>query len=113
MNHLLKSWRSCVLLAGLSATIALTGCSNIQGIDAPDTSTHPIHSTEHHQPISSDNPFTKCPPYNPEQTMCTAQYDPVCVKVKTDSGFHYRTAGNSCSACGTTAALGYVKGQCS
>ena len=113
MNHLLKSWRSCVLLAGLSAAIVLTGCSNIQGIDAPDTSTHPIHSTEHHQSISSDNPFTKCPPYNPEQTMCTAQYDPVCVKVKTNSGFNYRTAGNSCSACGTTAALGYVKGQCS
>ena len=113
MNHLFKSWRSCVSLVGLSAAIALTGCSNIQGIDAPDTYTHTIHSTEHHQPISSDNPFTKCPPYNPEQTMCTAQYDPVCVKVKTDSGFTYRTAGNSCSACGTTVALGYVKGQCS
>jgi len=112
MNYLFKSWRSCVLLAGLSAAIVLTGCSNIQGIDAQDT-TPPIHSTEHHQPISSDNPFTKCPPYNPEQTMCTAQYDPVCVKVKTNSGFNYRTAGNSCSACGTTAALGYVKGQCS
>ena len=110
MNHLFKSWRICLSLVGLSATIALTGCNNIQSVDAPDTT--PIHNTGHSQQ-SSDNPFVKCPPYNPEQTMCTAQYDPVCVKVKTNSGFSYRTAGNSCSACGTTAAVGYVKGQCS
>lgn len=110
MNHLFKSWRSCLSLVGLSVTIALTGCNNIQSIDAPDTA-H-IHTTGHSQQ-NSDNPFIKCPSYNPEQTMCTAQYDPVCVKVKTNSGFSYRTAGNSCSACGTTAAVGYVKGQCS
>ena len=111
MNHLLKSWRSYVSLLGLSTAIALTGCSNIQGIDAPDIS--PIHSTEHNQSASNDNPFTKCPLHNSEQTMCTSQYDPVCVTVKTESGLDYRTAGNSCSACGTTAAVGYVKGQCS
>ncbi|MGB2786611.1 hypothetical protein [Psychrobacter sp.] len=110
MNHLFKSWRSCLSLLGLSVTIALAGCNNIQSIDTPDTA--PIHSTGHSQ-LNSDNPFIKCPPYNPEQTMCTAQYDPVCVKVKTGSGFSYRTAGNSCSACGTTAAVDYVKGQCS
>ena len=110
MNHLFKSWRSCLSLLGLSVTIALAGCNNIQSIDTPDTA--PIHSTGHSQQ-NCDNPFIKCPPYNPEQTMCTAQYDPVCVKVKTSSGFSYRTAGNSCSACGTTAAVGYVKGQCS
>ena len=110
MNHLFKSWRLCLSLLGLSVTIALAGCNNIPSIDTPDTA--PIHSTGHSQQ-NSDNPFIKCPPYNPEQTMCTAQYDPVCVKVKTSSGFSYRTAGNSCSACGTTAAVGYVKGQCS
>ena len=113
MNYLLKSWRSRLLLSGLSATIALTGCSNIQGVGSSDTPTHPIHSTEHNHSVPSDNIFTKCPPYNPEQTMCTAQYDPVCVTIKTDAGLNYRTAGNSCSACGTTPALGYVKGQCS
>ena len=104
MNHLVNSWRASVALAGLSITLLLAGCNNIQSVNAPDTS--PIHTIEH-------NPFIKCPPYNPEQTMCTAQYDPVCVKVKTNSGISYRTAGNACSACGTTVALGYVKGECS
>ena len=111
MNRLLKSWRSSVTLVGLSITLVLVGCNNIQSVNAPDTI--PIHSIEHNPYVSSDNPFIKCPPYNPEQTMCTAQYDPVCVKVKTKSGISYRTAGNACSACGTTVALGYVKGECS
>ena len=127
MRHLSKSWFSSLSslssisrlsLLGLSATIALAGCNNIQSIDAPDTS--PIHNTEYDKNQSyttnqgsNNNSFTKCPPYNPEQTMCTAQYDPVCVTVKTKSGLSYRTAGNSCSACGTTSAVGYVKGQCS
>ncbi|MDE4455696.1 hypothetical protein [Psychrobacter sp. DAB_AL62B] len=121
MKHLYKSQLSslsCLSLLGLSVTIALAGCNNIQSIDAPDTS--PIHTTEYNKDQSQaanqgsiNNPFTKCPPYNPEQTMCTAQYDPVCVTVKNRSGVSYRTAGNSCSACGTTAAVGYVKGQCS
>ena len=127
MKHSSKSWFSSLSwlsslsylsLLGLSATMALTGCNNIQSIDAPDTS--PIHTIEYDKNQSyttnegsHNNAFTKCPPYNPEQTMCTAQYDPVCVTVKTKSGVSYRTAGNSCSACGTTAAVGYVKGQCS
>ena len=127
MRHLFKSWfsslsqlssLSSLLLLGLSATIALAGCNNIQSIDAPDTS--PIHTIEYDKnqsyitnQASNSNAFTKCPPYNPEQTMCTAQYDPVCVTVKNTTGISYRTAGNACSACGTTAAIGYVKGQCS
>ena len=127
MRHLSKSWFSSLSwlsslsglsLLGLSATIALAGCNNIQSIDAPDTS--PIHTIEYDKNQSyitnkgsNSNPFTKCPPFNPEQTMCTAQYDPVCVTVKNTTGISYRTAGNACSACGTTAAIGYVKGQCS
>ena len=118
MKHLSKSWFSSLSwlsylsLLGLSATMALTGCNNIQSIDAPDTS--PIHNQSYTtNQGSNSNAFTKCPPYNPEQTMCTAQYDPVCVTVKTKSGVSYRTAGNACSACGTTSAVGYVKGQCS
>lgn len=111
MNRLLKSWRLSVTLLGLSATVVLAGCNNIQSVNAPDTI--PIQSINHDPYVSSEHPFIKCPPYNPEQTMCTAQYDPVCVKVKTRSGTNYRTAGNACSACGTMAALGYVKGECS
>ena len=127
MRHLSKSWFSSLSwlsslsglsLLGLSATIALAGCNNIQSIDAPDTS--PIYTIEYDKNQSyttnkgsNSNPFTKCPPFNPEQTMCTAQYDPVCVTVKNRDGISYRTAGNACSACGTTAAIGYVKGQCS
>ena len=127
MRHLSKSWFSSLSwlsslsglsLLGLSATIALAGCNNIQSIDAPDTS--PIHTIEYDKNQSyttnkgsNSNPFTKCPPFNPEQTMCTAQYYPVCVTVKNTTGISYRTAGNACSACGTTAAIGYVKGQCS
>ena len=109
MNYGFKFYLS---LLGLSATLALTGCNNIPSNTYPE----PIHTTEDQSPTSNqgsvNNPFTKCPPFNPEQTMCTAQYDPVCVTVKTPSGISYRTAGNACSACGTTSAIGYVKGQC-
>jgi hypothetical protein len=108
-KNLSISWRSCLSLLGLSVTIALTGCNNMPSVTAPDTT--PIHTPTTNQ-TSSNTSFTKCPPYNPEQTMCTAQYDPVCVTVKTDSVISYRTAGNACSACGTTVAVGYVKGEC-
>ena len=66
--------------------------------------------------VPSQNPsdplFTQCPPYNPEQNICTAQYDPVCVTVKNGSMTNKRTAGNACSACGSALAVGYVKGEC-
>lgn len=89
-----KSWLS---LLGLSVAMTLVGCSNIPPIN---------------QPAPSDDLFTKCPPHNPEQNMCTMQYDPVCVTTKVGSVVSYRTAGNACSACGTAAAIGYVKGEC-
>ncbi len=110
MKHLFKSRRLCISLLGLSM-MTLASCNNIQSVNAPDTP--PIHTIEYEKQISSDNPFIKCPPYNPEQTMCTMQYDPVCVKIKTNSGVSYRTAGNACSACGSTAALGFIEGKCS
>ncbi|TXD97640.1 hypothetical protein ES754_01225 [Psychrobacter frigidicola] len=103
-------WRSSFSLLGLSLAITLTGCSNMPSINAPDTT--PIHTPTTNQQTSSDKNFTRCPPYNPEQTMCTAQYDPVCVTVNNGATISYRTAGNACSACGTTSAVGYVKGQC-
>ncbi|WP_352337966.1 hypothetical protein [Psychrobacter sp. 16-MNA-CIBAN-0192] len=108
-NHFLTSWRSYCSLAALSMTMALTGCTNMPNIDAPDTT--PIQTPAH--PQASDNRvFSKCPPYNPEQNICTAQYDPVCVTVKNGSTISYRTAGNACSACGSALAVGYVKGEC-
>ena len=109
ITQLSTSWRSCLVLLGLSATIALTGCNNVPIIAAPDTT--PIHTPVNSQP-SGNNVFTNCPAYNPEQTICTAQYDPVCVSVKTGSTISYRTAGNACSACGTVSAIGYTKGEC-
>ena len=113
INHLSISWRSCLSLVGLSVTMALTGCNNMPNIAAPDTSPiHTPHTPAINHSASSDTTATKCPPFNPEQTMCTAQYDPVCVKIKTGSVVSYRTAGNACSACGTTSAISYVKGQC-
>ncbi|WP_201618232.1 hypothetical protein [Psychrobacter urativorans] len=110
-NNYSTLWRSCLSLLGLSVTLALTGCNNMPSISAPDTP--PIHTQTTNNQASSDKKLTKCPPFNPEQTMCTAQYDPVCVKVKNHTGVSYRTAGNACSACGTTSAISYVKGQCS
>ena len=110
IHNLSTSSMSCLALLGLSATMALTGCNNMPSVTAPDT--YPIHTQSTTQQTSNDKNFTKCPPYNPEQTMCTAQYDPVCVTVRTGSVISYRTAGNACSACGTTSAVGYVKGQC-
>lgn len=102
-----KSWLS---LLGLSVAMTLVGCSNIPSVAEPDATSN--HIPPINQPAPSDNLFTKCPPHNPEQNMCTMQYDPVCVTTKVGSVVSYRTAGNACSACGTTAAIGYVKGEC-
>ena len=90
--------------------LALAGCNNLPSTNTPEP---PIldTSTPNNQALSDKVP-TKCPPYNPEQTMCTAQYDPVCVKVKSGSVISYRTAGNACSACGSTSAVSYVQGRC-
>ena len=79
-NHFLTSWRSYCSLIALSMTMALTGCNNMPSIDAPDTT--PIHTPANPQD-SANIIFAKCPPYNPEQNICTAQYDPVCVPSKT------------------------------
>lgn len=110
-QNLLISRRLCLPLLGLTLSLTLAGCNNMPSIHAPETS--PIHNSTMNYPKSGDDAFTKCPPFNPEQTMCTAQYDPVCVSVKTPSGISYRTAGNACSACGSVSAIGYIKGECS
>ncbi len=104
------SWWSHLPLLGLSVTMALTGCSTIAEVPAPDTT--PIHTPVTGNPVSNDKTFIQCPPFNPERTMCTMQYDPVCAKIKTGSVINYRTAGNACSACTTPEAIGYAKGEC-
>lgn len=110
INRLSISWPSCFSLLGLSATITLAGCTSMLNVPAPNTT--PIHIPATSNPVSTAVGFTQCPPFNSEKTMCTMQYDPVCVKVKTNSGIISRTAGNACSACGTSAAISHVKGEC-
>jgi hypothetical protein len=109
-NNFLTSWRSCLSLLTVSVAMTLAGCSNIPSGTEPITT--PIRTPATKQQAPSDDLFTKCPPHNPEQNMCTMQYDPVCVTTKVGSTISYRTAGNACSACGTTAAIGYVPGKC-
>jgi hypothetical protein len=93
----------------LSLAIGLTGCSYVSDRVAPTTT--PIQSTTDNSQLLEDT-LSQCPSYNSENTICTAQYDPVCVKTKVGSVVSYRTAGNACSACSTPEAIGYVKGEC-
>ncbi len=99
-----SSW---LILTGLSITIALTGCSSL--VDAPisDTQTPALNNQ-----IPSDVVFEQCPPFDAENTICTAQYEPVCVKTQVGSIVSYSTASNACSACSTSEAIGYSKGEC-
>ena len=104
------SWRLPVYaLLSLLLVLVLTGCSSSINISAPDTT--PIQT-----PIFNNQPSNigvQCPPFNPNNTICTAQYQPVCVKSQDGSTVSYRTAGNACSACATPEAISYVEGECS
>lgn len=96
-------------LLGLTLTMALASCSYLPNSVTPDTTpTQPATNS-----LLKDN-LTQCPPAssNSGDTMCTMQYDPVCVKVKTPTGFSTQTAGNACSACNVTGAVNYTKGEC-
>ncbi|MDN3398328.1 hypothetical protein QL919_06250 [Psychrobacter sp. APC 3426] len=120
-NHMtiIKAWLSIrqqpfikPLLFSLPLTLALASCSYMPDITMPDshTTTPTQPNTSTHQPPAGV--FSQCPPFNPANTICTAQYDPVCVKTQTGSVISYRTAGNACSACSTPEAVAYVKGEC-
>ncbi|WP_040642054.1 hypothetical protein [Psychrobacter aquaticus] len=96
-------------LLGLTLTMALASCSYLPNSVTPDTTpTQPATN-----PLLKGS-FTQCPSSTskPGDTMCTMQYDPVCVKTKVGSVISYRTAGNACSACNMPEAIGYVKGEC-
>ena len=118
MSALSKPWLSLLkpstlaLSLTITFTLGLAGCNNI----SPNSNSMP-DSTPIQPPASNTSQPPKgivaqCPTFNPEQTMCTAQYDPVCVKTQVGSVISYRTAGNACSACSTPEAISYVKGEC-
>ncbi len=96
-------------LFSLLLILVLTGCSSSVNILAPDTV--PIQNSIFNG--QSSNIGIQCPPFNPNNTICTAQYTPVCVKSQNGSTVSYRTASNACSACATSEAISYVEGECS
>lgn len=107
MINLIKS-----SLLGLTLTMALASCSSLPSQTTPDTT--PTQPVKTNNPILKDS-LTQCPPSasKPGDTMCTMQYDPVCVKTQVGSVVSYRTAGNACSACNMTPnAISYTKGEC-
>lgn len=108
----------------LALGLTLTGCNNMVDVPAPDT--QPIHSPaiDHSTGdalngnvkdgnLNNNNEKTsQCKGMDPTRVMCTAQYDPVCVKVKTPTGISYKTAGNSCTACLVPNVISYEPGEC-
>ncbi|MGP9556663.1 hypothetical protein [Psychrobacter sp. AOP7-A1-24] len=93
----------------LTLALVLTGCSSISDISTSDQTPNPSNP-DINQPV--EDTLTQCPPANPDNNICTAQYEPVCVKTEVGSVISYRTASNACSACNIPEAIGYVKGEC-
>ena len=121
MSALSKPWLSLLkpstlaLSLTITLTLGLAGCNNI----SPNSNSSPMPDNTPIQPPASNTSqppkgiVAQCSTFDPEKTMCTAQYDPVCVKTQVGSVISYRTAGNACSACSTPEAISYVKGECS
>lgn len=97
----------------ITFTLGLAGCNNISPNSNPMPDSTPIQPPASNTSQLPKGIVAQCPTFNPEKTMCTAQYDPVCVKTQVGSVTSYRTAGNACSACSTPEAISYVKGECS
>ncbi|KAA0915517.1 hypothetical protein [Psychrobacter sp. ANT_WB68] len=114
MSTLSKPWLSLLKPSTLALsliitfTLGLAGCNNISPM-TDSTPTKPPASNTNQPPQGI---VAQCPTFDPEKTMCTAQYDPVCVKTQVGSVISYQTAGNACSACSTPEAISYVKGEC-
>jgi len=94
----------------LTLALVLTGCSSMSDIG---TSGHIPTPSSPDISQQLEGALTQCPPANPANNICTAQYEPVCVKTKVGSVVSYRTASNACSACNIPEAIGYTKGECS
>lgn len=107
-----KSWSALLCLTlSLPIGLALTGCDPMVTVPAPQT--QPIEASAKPAPIKYDhNSATQCPTFDPERTMCTMQFDPVCVKIKTPTGIVYKTGSNACSGCMSPDAISYVPGEC-
>lgn len=116
MSSLSKGWLAILkpsvvtLSLAMSATVGLAGCSSINHTSMPDSTPMQPPASNTHQPPKGE--VTQCPAFDPKKTICTAQYDPVCVKTQEGSVTRYHTAGNACSACSTPEAISYVKGEC-
>ena len=93
----------------LILVLALTGCSSMSDIGTSGQIPTPSSPDISQQ---FEDALTQCPPANPANNICTAQYEPVCVKTKVGSIVSYRTASNACSACNIPEAVGYTKGEC-
>lgn len=105
-----------VMALSITTALLVTGC-----VTAEDSSSAPHSQTpdsiSYPDANHSDNSTkaAQCGPFTPdkEQTMCTMQYDPVCVKHKAANGqVSYKTAGNACMACTTATAISYTPGEC-
>ena len=93
----------------LTLVLALTGCSSMSDMGTSGQSPTPSDPNSSQQ---FEDALTRCPPANPANNICTAQYEPVCVKTKVGSIINYQTASNACSACNIPEAIGYAKGEC-
>ncbi len=93
----------------LLLVLALTGCSSMSDVGTSGQTPTPSSPDISQQ---FEGVLTQCPPANPANNICTAQYEPVCVKTKVGSVVSYRTASNTCSACNIPEAVGYTKGEC-
>lgn len=95
----------------LTSTLALSACDSPLVKTAPNTTAEVI--TDNNAPKNSMKDAAlsiQCPPFNADNTVCTAQYDPVCTTVKEGLKVSYHTSGNACSACSSPAAVSYVLG---
>ncbi|WP_201632105.1 hypothetical protein [Psychrobacter immobilis] len=114
MRALSKSWLSLLkpstLVLSLTITLGLAGCNNISSNSNLMPDSTPIQPPASNTIQPPKGLVAQCPTFEPEKTMCTAQYDPVCVKTQVGSVISYRTAGNACSACSTPEAVSY--GEC-
>lgn len=107
---------SKIMALSITTGLLVTGCVTAEEsiatphTEAPTTSTSPgAHNSDGSLNITQCGAFTAAK----EQTMCTMQYDPVCVKHKAPNGqISYKTAGNACMACTTATAISYTPGEC-
>ena len=94
----------------LTLVLVLAGCSSMSDMGTSGQSPTPSNPNSSQQ--FEDTLLIQCPPANPANNICTAQYEPVCVKTKVGTIINYQTAINACSACNIPEAIGYAKGEC-